>query len=734
MRLALACLFVMVAACASSKQQQQPCDPAIMTCDEVDAGPVADAPPDGPPKKGFGEPCTDNMQCDSGLCILVGTTGQCTKLCGECPEGYGCLGVEGIAIDGEVSFVCVPTSNQLCTPCTMDSECTLIGMDKCVTYPDGDQVCARDCTDVTCPTGYDCETVSINGTNYEQCMAASGACDCNAMNPGAMQPCNIMTPWNVCIGAQTCGGASGWGTCEPPSMTDDPDGTYTDSNCDGIDGEYMRGIFVAGGGANTATCGLTHTTPCQTVSHGVIRAVQAARQHVFVQAGTYTGVVVLVNGVNIWGGYDFNWQRGPVSNVAHRVTLVGALDNGIGGDDEWLAVRAHTLIVPVTLGDLVIRGPIASGTVGGSGKSSYAVHVDGANLTLSRVQLQGGDGASGGTGADGLDAAVVDAQGFMFGGNGGNGSEFVTTCNDSSHGGGGGGGTNSCAGSPSTRAVNGGSGGAGGEMDSDCSFPPDFDNTPGDPGGDAAFVSGAFGQNGGGGPTCGNGGNGAGGLIANGAAGSSGGAGGTLTSGYWYGRSGNNGGTGQNGSGGGGGGGSGGCDDGTDAYGAGGSGGGAGGCAARGGGGGGGGGGASIALFVTGGAVVTTTGCDVTRGVAGNGGAGGRGGRGQSGGSAGAIGSHPGTGAGGVGGNGAHGGHGGGGGGGSGGRAMGIGIVPGSTVNHDCTITGGGAGTGGTGGLSAPFAPLAERDGNNGANGAGGTLDAVRTCASATSC
>src|SRR5262245_41602148 len=36
----------------------------------------ATSTPDTPPLNGFGEPCTDNHQCDSGLCILVGTSGQ----------------------------------------------------------------------------------------------------------------------------------------------------------------------------------------------------------------------------------------------------------------------------------------------------------------------------------------------------------------------------------------------------------------------------------------------------------------------------------------------------------------------------------------------------------------------------------------------------------------------------------------------------------------------------------
>ena len=167
-------------------------------------GPAVDAGPDGPPLKGFGEACTDRDQCQSNICIIVGTSGVCSAVCPpDCPDGYGCVGVTGAEIEGQISHVCVPTSNQLCTPCMQDSECTLIGMDKCLTYPDGDRVCARDCEDIGCPTGYACQTVNVGGANYRQCMPESGACDCTAANPGAMQPCNIMTPWNVCVGAQT---------------------------------------------------------------------------------------------------------------------------------------------------------------------------------------------------------------------------------------------------------------------------------------------------------------------------------------------------------------------------------------------------------------------------------------------------------------------------------------------------------------------------------------------------
>lgn len=721
-----------VSACAAGKS-------GVQDIDANTSGPMEDAgvAVDAPPKHDFGEPCTDNQQCESGLCIFVGTSGQCTQMCGDCPPGYGCVGVTGIQIEGQVSFVCVPQSTQLCTTCTQDSECTLIGMDKCVTYPDGDKACAQDCSTVGCPTGYSCQTVDVNGTNYKQCMADSGACDCSAANPGAMQPCNITTPWNVCIGAQTCGGASGWGACEPPSMTDNPDASYTDDNCDGIDGDITKGIFVAGGGANTASCGLTYSTPCQTISYGIVRAVQASRPNVYVQAGNYNEVVVLLNGVNVWGGYNFNWQRGAYSDPAHRVTIIGMQDTGPGGDGEWLTVRAHSLIVPATLGDLVIKGPNAvgtSGTSGRDGRSSYALHISGAQVNLERVQIVAGNGANGAAGPAGQDAAIVDRQSYMDGKTGGAGDEYAT-CNSSSKGAGGAAGTNTCSASPSARAMNGGGGGDGGTMDTSCPF--SLTARAGSNGSPAAFTFGTFGTagaGGSGGDSCGSTTGGKPGYVENGVAGG-GSNGGYLTGGYWYARTGGDGSTGQNGGGGGGGGGAGGCDKGTDSYGAGGGGGGAGGCAARGGGGGGGGGGGSFGIFAVSASQVTITTCDLTRGNAGNGGDGGAGGRGQSGGLLGAGGLKVGDSAqAGSGGAGAHGGHGGGGGGGAGGSSIGIVQSSDSTITGTCDQSGGAPGSAGAGGPSAPNAPAAERDGNNGGNGAPGTNTTNRTCASPTSC
>ena len=134
------------------------------------------------------------------------------------------------------------------------------------------------------------------------------------------------------------------------------------------------------------------------------------------------------------------------------MTIVGGKqDTGTGGDSEYMAVRAHNLLVPVMMADLVLQGPNAQGIGGSSGRdgrSSYVIHAKAATVALARVQLVAGNGAPGGAGSAGQDAELVDRQAFMDGAIGGDGDEFITTCNSSGRGGGGAAGTNSCATEP----------------------------------------------------------------------------------------------------------------------------------------------------------------------------------------------------------------------------------------------------------------------------------------------
>src|SRR5450432_4266089 len=201
--------LVIATACATSSRSNQ-CDPTTTNCavdasvSLADATIGIDAPPDAPLLP-FGAPCTDINQCQSNICILVATGGVCSMQCSsDCPPGWGCFGVTGAVDPGQVTNVCVPISDQLCTPCAADSECTLLGMDACLTETSGRKYCGRDCTTVACPTGYDCTQAGAS----KECVPHSGACDCNtASQSGTNENCSITTPLNTtCAGTSTCAG------------------------------------------------------------------------------------------------------------------------------------------------------------------------------------------------------------------------------------------------------------------------------------------------------------------------------------------------------------------------------------------------------------------------------------------------------------------------------------------------------------------------------------------------
>ena len=710
--------------------------------DDADMATAPQSTPDLGPMLGFGDGCTDNSQCKTGICLQTNTGGVCTDYCSgnNCPPGYGCIGVTG-TVDPGVTYLCVPNSTELCTPCQQNGECSTGGHDWCLPSPVGGHFCGRDCSKIGCPNGFSCQSVTDGtGASSMQCVPTSGSCDCDASKTGMTVACDIQTPTGVCKGTRTCQGAGGWTTtCAPPSTTDTPDDNYSDDNCDGIDGDVARGVFVAQASAaavDDATCG-TMAKPCKTINWGISQAANGAQRYVYVQAGTYNEEVILFNGIDVVGGYDSNWQRASRGTGGHDVIINGKFDSTEG---QFIAVLAHSLAAQTTLWDLDIYGPNANDGAH-PGYSSYAVHALNAKVRLHRVGIFGGNGGDGRGGNTGTSAGSTTASGSMNGSQGGPANEYSSSCDTTSRGGAGGAGSNSC---PDDLNPNGGVGGAGGTMDTSCTcvFGACVCNncsaTAGFAGSAAASAPAGFGYGGGGGPggdgTSSSGGSGGAGRVVNGGAGSSDTRrAGSIINNYWYAFAGGTGGLGSNGSGAGGGGGSGGDDAGIDSYGAGGGGGGAGGCRARAGGGGGGGGGGSFGVLAVS-STITTEMCSFQMGNGGSGGGGGRGGTGQNGGGGGAGGLANGDSkAGGVGGGGAHGGHSGGGGGGNGGVAYGIFSLS-STVNDTSTFTGGSAGAKGSGGAAASPAPGGANDGAAGNDGYPGLYGGTGICTAAGGC
>ncbi|WP_263436598.1 hypothetical protein [Stigmatella hybrida] len=485
--------------------------------------------------------------------------------------------------------------------------------------------------------------------------------------------------------------------CTPTRDTDEPDDTFEDSNCDGVDGLAAAGLFVDPASGTEGATG-TKEAPLKTLSEALQRLRDNTGPNrpsfLYLAQGTYpeTGLVLDVP-VSLHGGYNGagNWLR-----AAANVTR-------IQGGAVGLTVRNLQEDAGVVLDRLVV----ASSEPTTPGTPSIALHViDSQAVRLRNDTLWAGRGAlgqAGATGAQGFDGGVGTAGGNAEGATPGTvpGIAGESNCVGGGYNGGAGkvgtlGGTAGLSGDPGAPnppfGGDGGTGGPGGQPSGtgrliSCEAASGGEGTPGAPG--------------------------AGGPVGKGGTGW-----GSLQGGTWVAtHGGEDGGRGTPGSGGGGGGAGGSCAPFgalTGAASGASGGGGAGGCGG-GGGNGGGGGGASIAVLLIR-STVTLEGDTVLRttggGRGGKGGLGGDGGTGGEGGPGGDGGVQTSTnasntynslgGAGGYGGKGGPGGNGGVGGGGGGGPSVGVWCQPGASITNSSTTLVpelGDGGAGGEGGL-----------------------------------
>ena len=434
-----------------------------------------------------------------------------------------------------------------------------------------------------------------------------------------------------------------------PSREDVPDLAFEDTNCDGIDGDVARAVFVATNGApfNLGTI----DQPLDDVNAAIaLAASDPDRDHVYVSEGTYPGIVTLLDGVSVWGGYSRanGWAR----SGAYTTTFVGgSLPAG------EIGVHAKDLAGPTVLGSVTIATAVPL-----TDRNNYGVLLQNSSqVTLEAVTVNAGPGGPAYDGSHGSNGAA--------GSRGGDGCGLDT-----------------CAGSGGSSPLGqtGGNGGVGGFFFGGSNGSSGVGPSPG-AGGTGGSYPGGSGQPGS------DGGNGTGGNHGSALLNS-----GTIISGWWESLSeGGNGSSGAPGSGGGGGGGGA-----ANVFyvGTGGGGGGGGGAGGHGGTGGG-PGGSSFALFLSS-SDVTVRACNLAAGAGSPGGTGGNGGSGGDGGARGFGGFISNAGAGANGGFGGKGGNGGGGAGGGGGHSYAILVGPSSTYTIETsTLSTSSAGPGGIGGI-----------------------------------
>ncbi len=552
-----------------------------------------------------------DMQVDEDLGSTTCGVGECARTYANCVNGREQMctpGVGGTEVcndrdddcDGTVDDGFNKNTVQFCGSC--DNSCSVMnGTAACV---DGGT-----CAVASCNFPYaDCSAGYVDGceTNTSNTVAHCGMCGRNCVAANAVSSCvNGGCTYTCMLGFQDVDRDAGNG-CEygcDYMNPDIPDLAFADSNCDNIDGDPTRAIFVDIATGNDANPG-TQAMPKRTIAGGISAANAAVpKKAVYVSMGTYNEAVSLVGGVSLYGGYNAAqaWRR---SN-ANVTTIASPTTTG---------VSAVNLTQPVEVQLFTISSAAATGrAASGDGLSSYGVSIRNstAQVTLRGLQVNSGngfsgaDGATGGTGQPGTVGG--NASGQTQGGAGG------STCGAS--GGQGGAGINDDVsgnpGSAGTQASGGGAaapGGSGGARGACGTF--DSNN-----GGAAPVVS----QNGSpGGP---------------GFNGSPGATLGSFTSGLYTPAAGGDGSSAFPGGGGGGGGSGGGtahghnliCSDCKSHWGGGGGGGGGGGCGGLGGRGGRGGGG-SFGVFVAASPSVVIDGVRVQTGNGGSGGGGGNGG------------------------------------------------------------------------------------------------------------
>jgi len=377
----------------------------------VDTGPEIIADPCLVPPFDFLCPCEFNNQCDSGYCIAVTddiVDQRCTRQCdANCPEGYECKSIAGA---GDPVFICVQIIDKLCDPCFANSDCLVPG-DLCVQVESA-TYCARNCETEACPDGYTCS--DIDGDL--QCLPNSGSCACPPGVDLTSDPdhcgecgneCEFDNALAECVNSDCALGQCKLGfwdidldpsngceyACDQVADSDEPDPDQLDTNCDGIDGDINRAIFVAPYGDDNAAG--TPDAPVQSVAVAISKTNPSSGvDHVYIAAGSYSGQVVLADGVSLFGGFsaDGNWSR---SLAAYESILLNETADASG------AIRTlvgNQLTTPATIAALTIQSANNPSTSG----SSYSVYLNAAGGALLFRDCRFIAG-SGGPGSDGDD-------------------------------------------------------------------------------------------------------------------------------------------------------------------------------------------------------------------------------------------------------------------------------------------------------------------------------------------
>jgi len=173
-----------------------------------------------------------------------------------------------------------------------------------------------------------------------------------------------------------------------------PDDDFEDSNCDGVDGDLARAVFVSPDGDDAGDG--SPVAPLRTLKYAVERAANTGKD-VYLCQGTFREAVFQHGmGANLYGGYTCGSEVVRTGELA-RIESPARLPSKLEGVPE-----------PV----VIDRVSFTAADAQGPGESSVAVVVSHSqSVTFSHCEVKSGSGAAGIEGADGENAAPATVAG-----------------------------------------------------------------------------------------------------------------------------------------------------------------------------------------------------------------------------------------------------------------------------------------------------------------------------------